>query len=69
MLQLDNWQVVQVKKDDTDGYTGVQIGAGEVKPKNVNKPDAGHYAASNVPAKRKLWEFRVSRDAILSPGE
>jgi len=60
--------VVQVKKDETDGYTSVQVGAGVKKPKNVTKPEAGHFEAHKVPVKRKLWEFRVSKDAMLAAG-
>ena len=37
VLQLDNCQVVQVKTDDLNGYTALQLGVGEAKLKRVNK--------------------------------
>ena len=35
--------VVQLKKTDKDGYQAVQLGYGEKKNKNINKPQQGHY--------------------------
>lgn len=35
VLQLDNCQVVQVKTDETNGYTSLQLGVGEAKLKRV----------------------------------
>ncbi len=35
--------VVQLKKIETDGYQAVQLGYGEKKSKNINKPQKGHY--------------------------
>lgn len=68
VLQLDECQVVQVKKDETDGYSALQLGVGEAKLKRVNKPDMGHYAKAEVKPKRKLMEFRVTPDALLPVG-
>jgi large subunit ribosomal protein L3 len=61
-------QAVQVKRDETDGYTGVQLGAGLKKLKRVNRPEAGHLDKAGVMPKRKLWEFRCTPDAIVEPG-
>lgn len=73
VLALDSVQVLQVKKDATDGYTSVQLGAGEKKSKNVSQPERGHLdrwidGDGTAAPKRKLWEFRVTPDALLSPG-
>ena len=35
--------VTQVKQDEKDGYSAVQLGFGEKKPKNINKPQLGHF--------------------------
>ena len=59
---------MQVKTPETDGYTSLQLGVGEAKPKNVNKPLTKHFETAGVAPKRKLSEFRVSRDAILPVG-
>ena len=66
VLQLDQTEVVQLKTVAHDGYDALQIGVGEAK--NVNKPQAGHYAAAGVAPKRKLEEFKVTPDALLPPG-
>jgi large subunit ribosomal protein L3 len=66
---LDACEVVQVKTEEKHGYTALQLGVGEAKLKNVNGPDAGHFAAAGVVPKRRLMEFRVTEDALLPPGE
>lgn len=51
--------VAQVKNIETDGYTAIQLGFGDVKEKKVNKPIKGHFAKGNVALKKHLREFRV----------
>ena len=68
VLKVDNCQVVAVRTEDKDGYSAVQLGAGSVKVKNVTKAERGHYAKAKVEPKRKLVEFRVSKDALLDVG-
>ena len=69
VMQLDHCQVVQVKSDERNGYTSLQIGIGEAKLKRVNKPLLGHFThqigAQGIPEKdvvvnRKLVEFKVN---------
>jgi large subunit ribosomal protein L3 len=69
VLKLDGVQVVAVKTEATDGYTAVQLGAGKAKVKNVSKAVRGHYAKAEVEPKKKLVEFRVSTDALLTVGD
>lgn len=54
--------VTQVKTKQTDGYSAIQVGYGEVKPKALNKPKLGHLAKSTAPALRHLNEYRT--DAV-----
>ena len=68
VMQLDQCQVVSVRIPEKDGYTAVQLGAGQVKPKTVTKPMRGHFAKAQVRPKRKLVEFRVSPENLLEPG-
>jgi len=51
--------VVQLKTLETDGYTAVKVGFGEVKEKRVSKPDAGHFKKIGVAPKKFMREFRV----------
>ena len=51
--------VTQIRTNETDGYTAVQISYGEIARKNVNKPTEGHYAKAGVEPARHLVELRV----------
>ena len=58
--------VVQKKTLENDGYEAVQLGYGDVKAKNVNKPLAGHFKKADVAAKRTLKEFRLEDCSSLN---
>ena len=51
--------VAQVKTEETDGYTAIQLGFGEVKENKMSKPEKGHFTKVNVTPKKHLREFRV----------
>lgn len=68
VLKLDNCQVVAHKTADKDGYTALQVGAGAIRLKNVNKAERGHFAKANVEPKRKLAEFRVTPENLIEIG-
>jgi len=68
VLALEDCQVVSVRTADKDGYTALQVGSGEAKQKNVNKPQREHFAKAEVPLKRKVAEFRVAEDALVDVG-
>src|SRR5881409_2456282 len=68
VLQLDGLQVVGRREKDRDGYTAVQLGAGQVKAKNVAKPQRAAFGKAEVEPKAKLAEFRVADDALLDVG-
>jgi len=52
--------VTQVKSEDSDGYSALQIGFGDKTDKRVSKAMAGHFAKSGSSPKRKLVELRNS---------
>ncbi len=60
--------VVQIKTVETDGYTAVKLGFGEVKEKKVNKPEMGAFKKINVAPKKHLREFRLSSVEDLKTG-
>jgi large subunit ribosomal protein L3 len=68
VLHLDEVRVVAARTVETDGYNAVQLGFGKAKPKNVSKPQKGHFAKAKVEPSKKLVEFRVAADAVLEPG-
>ena len=53
-------RVVRVKTQEKDGYRAVQLTSGTVKPSRVSKPQAGHFAKSDIEAGDGLWEFRLA---------
>jgi large subunit ribosomal protein L3 len=61
--------VVQKKTDETDGYTAVQLGFGDIAPKGVKKPLAGHFKKHDLPFKRKLKEFIFEDMSGMSVGD
>lgn len=56
--------VTQVKTEEKDGYSSIQLGFDEAKEKNVTQPLKGHYAKANTTPKRKLVEFPEFENAL-----
>ena len=69
VMKLEENQVVQVLDRNKNGYFAIQVGAGKVKTKNINKAIRGHFAKSNVEPKRILKEFRVDEDMLVEEGK
>ena len=72
--------VTQVKSEDTDGYTALQVGYGDKTMKRVSKAMEGHFAKSGATPKRKIAEFRnctldkkagdtISVDEVFAEGD
>ena len=59
VIEAEPNRITQIKSDDTDGYSAVQVAAGSRRASRVVKPQAGHYAKAGVEAGRGLWEFRA----------
>ena len=68
VLKVDGCQVVAQRTVERDGYTALQLGVGTAKVKNVSKPQRGHFAKAKVEPKRRLFEFRVSPEALIEVG-
>ncbi|WP_300009869.1 50S ribosomal protein L3 [uncultured Roseobacter sp.] len=69
VLQLDKLQVVAQRTVEKDGYTAVQLGAGVAKAKRTSQAMRGHFASAKVEPKRKVAEFRVDAENLISVGE
>ena len=50
--------VTQVRTEEKDGYTAIQLGYGEKKEKNTSRPLVGHFKKAGTTPKRKLIEFK-----------
>lgn len=66
VIQAGPVYVTQVKTNETDGYTAVQVGYGEAKDKHLTFPKFGHLKKAGLDHNvRTIREFRVnSTDGI-----
>jgi large subunit ribosomal protein L3 len=61
--------VTQVRTPDNDGYSAVQIGFGQIDPRKVNKPQAGHFAKAGVTPRRHVVELRTEDASEYTLGQ
>ena len=61
--------VTQIRTEQTDGYTAVQVGFGDIAEKRLTKPAAGHLKKAGVAPKRYLREFRVEDAGDMALGQ
>ena len=64
--------VTQVKTQETDGYSAIQLDFGDKKEKNTSNQMLGHFKKANTTPKRSLVEFRdfdASFQAIAELGK
>jgi large subunit ribosomal protein L3 len=61
--------VTQIRNVERDGYEAIQIAAGQIDPRKVNKPAAGHFEAAGVTPRRTLTEIRTNDSAEYSLGQ
>jgi len=59
VVQAGPCVVTQVRTDETDGYSAVQLAYGAIDPRKVNKPKSGHYAKAGVSPRRHIVELRT----------
>uniref|UniRef100_A0A942SWS0 Large ribosomal subunit protein uL3 n=1 Tax=Neobacillus citreus TaxID=2833578 RepID=A0A942SWS0_9BACI len=61
--------VTQIRNVERDGYEAIQIAAGAIDPRKVNKPAAGHFEAAGVTPRRTLTEIRTADAAEYTLGQ
>lgn len=66
VLEVVPNRVTQIKTNKTDGYYGVQVAYGSVKPSKLNKATTGHYAKAAKEAGVGLREFKLKSSDDLS---
>ncbi|MGH8799294.1 MAG: 50S ribosomal protein L3 [Casimicrobiaceae bacterium] len=64
VLDVANNRVTQIKTQESDGYTAVQVTYGKRRASRVSKPQAGHLAKAGVEAGELLKEFTVSAEQL-----
>ena len=68
VVQVGKNVVTQVRTEENDGYSAVQIGFEDIDPRRVTKPMLGHFEKAGVSPKRHLAEFRTSGAADFDLG-
>ena len=62
-------KIAQIKTEENDGYQALQIGYGQIKPVNVNKPVKGHCDKAGIEPVRYFREVRVKNAADYQVGD
>lgn len=59
VVQVEPAVVVQIKTPERDGYSALQLGAGDIEERKLTKPLRGHFKKAGVAPKRFLFEVKV----------
>jgi large subunit ribosomal protein L3 len=68
VLEMSPNRVTQIKTQDKDGYSAIQVTYGERRASRVTKALAGHFAKAGVTAGRGIKEFPVTADVVSGYG-
>ena len=69
VVQVGTNVVTQVRTEEVDGYSAIQLGFGEIDPRKVTKPLQGHFAKAGVAPRRHLAEVRTSEHDSYEVGQ
>ncbi|TSE02153.1 50S ribosomal protein L3 [Skermania sp. ID1734] len=61
--------VTQVRTEERDGYSAVQLAFGAIDPRKVNKPVGGHFAKAGVTPRRHIVEIRLADAGSYEVGQ
>jgi large subunit ribosomal protein L3 len=61
--------VTQIRTQEKDGYSAVQIAYGQIDPRKVTKPLAGHFQAAGVTPRRHVIELRTTATEEYQVGQ
>ena len=69
VVEVEPNRVTQIKTDETDGYSAVQVTVGSRRSSRISKSEAGHFAKAGVEAGRGIWELRLDTSTEVKVGE
>ncbi|MBF6133893.1 50S ribosomal protein L3 [Nocardia otitidiscaviarum] len=61
--------VTQIRTQERDGYSAVQVAFGAIDPRKVNKPVSGQFAKAGVTPRRHIAEIRVADASTFEVGQ
>ena len=69
VVQADSNVITQLRNAEVDGYVAIQIGYGQIDPRKVTKPLAGHFAKAGVTPRRHVVELRTADAGTYTLGQ
>ena len=69
VLRVSPCRVVQVKTDESDGYSAIQVTYGMVDPSRLTRPEAGHFQRAGVDPGRSVLELRLDDVSDYAVGQ
>ncbi len=66
VIKVETNKVLQLKTNETDGYSAIQLGVEDKKEKNTSKPEIGHAKKADSLGKRFIKEIRLDEEAIAN---
>ncbi len=69
VLRVPPCRVVQVKTNENDGYSAIQVTYGMVDPTRLPQPEAGHFQRAGVTPGRALLELRLEDVSDYTVGQ
>jgi len=69
VVEVEPNVVTQIRTEEKDGYTAVQVAIGDKKEKRTSKAMRGHFETSGVSPKRHIREFPIGEGVELSAGD
>lgn len=69
VVEVEPNRITQIKTDEIDGYSAVQVTVGARRPSRISKSEAGHFAKAGVEAGRGVWELRLDTSTEVKVGE
>ena len=56
--------ITQIKSEEKEGYSSIQVTTGQKKDKHLTKSLQGHFKKNSLVAGEGLWEFRVQSEDL-----
>jgi len=69
VIEISPNVVTQLRTQEVDGYSAVQIAYGQIDPRKVNKPLTGHVDKAGVTPRRHVTEVRTADAAEYTLGQ
>ena len=69
VLRVSPCRVVQVKTNERDGYSAIQVTYGRINPARLTRPEAGHFERAGVEPGRSVLELRLDDVSDYAVGQ